>query len=139
MSDLASKMTTAHIENLARDIINEEKLLDQYQKDFKDEFPEADKHLTQISEGLARVEDKKKELKEALAKANDYDIHTVEGKYFSISKVVRMKVKNIDDVPADFKAIMEVADEKRAANHYKLYGVAPDGFEDASYNKINWK
>lgn len=139
MSELVEKLTKSHIDNLARDIINEEKLLAQYQDDFKEEFPEADKHLTNISEGYARLEEKKKELKECLAKAEDYDIHKVDGKTFSISKVVRMKVKNIDDVPADFKATMEVADEKRAASHYKLYGTAPEGFEDASYNKMNWK
>ena len=127
------------IENLAQSIIDEEKRLKQYQEDIKEMFPDAQEHFDTLQKGLADLEAKRKELKEALADAKDYDVHEVDGHQFSLSKVVKMKVKDIDEVESDFKQTMEVADEKRAAKYYKLYGEPPKGFEDNSYNKINWK
>ena len=138
-STLADKMSVAHIENLAKAIIAEEEKLKQYEDDIAKQFPDAQKHFDSLRDGYIGLEDKRKELKEALAQAKDYDVHEINGRRFSLTKVVRMKVKDIDEVDGEFKQMMEVADEKRAASYFKLYGEPPKGFEDNSYDKINWK
>ena len=132
-------MPVQGIDDLAKEIIAEEKRLQQYKKDIEEEFPDAQRHYDTLNKGLEELAKKRDELKAKLIEEGDYDIHQVDGRQFSISKVVKMKVDNIDEVDPDFKQTMEVADEKRAAKYYKLYGEAPKGFVDNSYNKINWK
>lgn len=139
MSDIVETMVDKHIENLARKLIEEERRLQQYAEDIKGKYPEAQSHFDALQEGFEHLAEMREELKSELIKADDYDVHSVDGHQFSLTKVVKMKVKDIDEVPADFKQTMEVADEKRAAKYYKLYGEAPKGFQDASYNKLNMK
>lgn len=139
MSKVVETTVDKHIENLARKLFEEIERLDQYAKDIKGKYPEAQEHFDALQEGYAKLIEMREELKTALVTAEDYDIHEVDGRQVSLTKVVKMKVKDIDEVPAAFKQTMEVADEKRAAKYYKLYGEAPAGFEDASYNKLNIK
>lgn len=136
---LVDRMKSAHIDNLAKDIVSEERRLKELEHKISLEYPEAKKELDELRNGWIDIEDRRKELKEALINAEDYDVHEVDGHRFSLTKVVKMKVKDIDEVEPDFKQVMEVADEKRAAKYYKLYGEPPKGFEDNSYTKINWK
>lgn len=138
-SSIVETMTDKHIESLARKLIDEERRLKQYADDIKGKFPEAQEHFDALQEGYGHLVEMREDLKAALANADNYDVHTVDGHQFSLTKVVKMKVKDIDEVDPDFKQTMEVADEKRAAKYYKLYGEAPKGFEDASYNKLNMK
>lgn len=126
-------------EEVAKAIIRLEKDLAEYEAKLKELFPEASDYVDDINAVKEDIEARKKELKEVLAESNDFDIHQIDGKTYSLTKVVKMKVKDIDEVEPDFKHVEEVADEKRAAKYYKLYGEPPKGFEDNSYNKINWK
>ncbi len=136
---LAESQVDAHIKNLAEKYFAEERRLEQYANDIKGKFPEAQEHFDALAEGYVGLEQLKGEIKEALVQAQDYDIHEVDGHQISLTKVVKMKVKDIEEVDPEFKQTMEVADEKRAAKYYKLYGEAPKGFEDASYSKLNLK
>lgn len=136
---LGDRLNDAHIENLARKYIDEERRLAQYAEDIKGKYPEAQEHFDALQEGYGHLIELREDLKAALSQAKDYDIHEVDGKQISLTKVVKMKVKDIDEVDPDFKQTMEVADERRAAKYYKLYGEAPKGFEDASYVKLNVK
>lgn len=134
-----AKQPGNHIETLARQYIEQERRLAKYAEDIRGKYPEATEHFDALANGQMELEATKKKLKEALEEDKNYDIHQIDGHQFSLTKVVKMKVKDIDEVPADFKQTMEVADEKRAAKYYKLYGEAPAGFEDASYTKLNLK
>lgn len=130
---------SARIEKIARSIIDKERRIAQLFEEAHIRFPEASAIYDELDKYRADLEEARKYLKETLHQENDYDIHQIEDVQFSITKVVRMKVEDIDEVPAEFKQVMEVADEKRAANYYKLYGEPPKGFSDNSYDKINWK
>lgn len=139
MSEVVETMVDKHIEQLARKLIDEERRLQQYAEDIKGKYPEAQEHFDALQEGYAKLIEMREDLKKALHTAENYDVHEVDGHQFSLTKVVKMKVKDIDEVDPAFKQTMEVADEKRAAKYYKLYGEAPKGFVDASYDKLNMK
>lgn len=100
--------------------------------------------MMKLRDGALSDADKaKKMLKQALVKENNYDmgvVNTEHGKKYkySLTKVVRLEVNDIEQVPAEFKSMQEVADEKKAQNYYKLMGEAPSGFKDVSYCKLNF-
>lgn len=124
---------------LAKELAKEERRLFALEDEYRQRYPEASHYFDELADAHIKLEERRKELKEVLHNANDYDLHQEEdGLEFSITKVVRMKVKDIDEVEPEFKQMMEVADEKRAANYYKLYGEAPKGFVDNSYDRLNW-
>lgn len=125
--------------DIANDLVEADKQLKEYQDTLHKKYPDLKDELAQVDRLSARFDALKSELKESLVEEDDYDIHEVGGKKYSVSKVIKLSVKNIDMVPETFKSVMEVADEKKAQGHYKLYGTPPDGFEDKSYNKLNYK
>lgn len=126
-------------DKLAREITELEKSVDERERKLQNEFPEVFRELLKIEVDKAEIEKLKKELKSFLIEDDDLDTHEVEGRKYSVSKITRLEVENIEKVPAEFKMVREVADEKKAQDYYKLMGEVPDGFKDKSYHKLNWK
>lgn len=108
-------------------------------EDLRKNYPGVEKVLDRIALLEKCIDETKSLLKEVLVMEDDYDIHEKDGRKYSASKVVKLAVKNIDLVPDSFKSMMEVANEEKAKNYYKLNGVPPEGFEDRSYVKLNLK
>lgn len=123
----------------AKQLVAKEKEINQLKDDFKEKYPGALDALNDIQVAEDEAVTLKAKLKVALEAEDDYDIHTCGERKYSLSKVAKLSVKDINLVPEAFKSIMAVADEKKAQGHYKLYGTPPSGFEDRSYTKLNWK
>ena len=109
----------------------------------KERYPEAYEIVKEIDSAQTAIDNAKKGLKKALMDENDYDmgiVSTSDGKKYkySLTKVVRLEVSDIEQVPDEFKSVQEVADEKKAQNYYKLMGEPPEGFKDVSYCKLNF-
>lgn len=132
-------MPTRFSGDIAKELVDADKTLADARKELYAKYPNLETELGNIANLETMVANLKTELKESLVEEDDYDIHEINGKKYSVSKVVKLAVSNIDLVPETFKSVMEVADEKKAQGHYKLYGTAPVGFEDKSYNKLNYK
>lgn len=126
-------------ENAASELVRRQAQLEDAKQELYREYPGVDELLAKIEYLEKSIEAEKANLKSALVSEEDFDIHECEGIKYSVSKVVKLAVKNIDLVPAEFKSTMEVADEKKAQSFYKLYGEPPTGFDDKSYVKLNIK
>ena len=125
-------------EDVARELVELEKQTDEREAELKKKYPEVFVELLDIERNRGLCEELKRELKSLLVAQNDLDNHEVDGRKYSVSKIVRLQTDNIDLVPNEFKSMQVVADEKKAQDYYKLMGVAPDGFKDKSYHRLNW-
>ena len=66
-------------------------------------------------------------------------MHEVGDLKVSLSAVAKVKVVDIDKVPAEFKEVKTVVKEKKAQEYLKIMGECPEGLEDNSYYRLNWK
>lgn len=126
-----------------KDIANEieelEKSIEEREQALQREYPQVFTELLAIESDRGKVEGLKKDLKSLLVAREDFDTYEVDGHKFSVSKITRLEADNLDRVPAEFKSVREVADEKKAQDYYKLMGTPPEGFKDKSYHRLNWK
>lgn len=125
-------------DDVARELVELERQTDARENDLKAKYPEVFVELLDIARARGEIEDLKKELKSLLIAQDDMDNHEVDGRKYSVSKIVRLETDNIDLVPDEFKSMQVVADEKKAQDYYKLMGIVPDGFKDKSYHRLNW-
>ena len=125
-------------EDVARELYELEEQTNKRENDLKEKYPEVFVELLDIARARGECEDLKKELKSLLVAHDDMDNHEVNGHKFSVSKIVRLETEDIDLVPDEFKSMQVVADEKKAQDYYKLMGIAPEGFKDKSYHRLNW-
>lgn len=103
------------------------------------EYPQVFEQMKQIEAAFADVERLKTAVKEKLVKDQDFDLHRIGKLRVSVSKTAKVKVKDIDAVPEDFKSTEVVVNEKKAREYLKVMGELPAGFEDASFYRLNWK
>ena len=125
-------------EDVARELAELEKQTDERESKLKSKYPEVFVELLDIARARGECEELKRELKSLLIARDDLDNHEVDGRKYSVSKIIRLETDNIDLVPDEFKSMQVVADEKRAQDYYKLMGIAPEGFKDKSYHRLNW-
>lgn len=103
------------------------------------EYPQVFEQMKQIEAAFADVERLKTAVKEKLVKDQDFDLHRIGKLRVSVSKTAKVKVKDIDAVPEDFKSTEVVVNEKKAREYLKVMGELPAGFEDVSFYRLNWK
>lgn len=125
-------------EDVARELAELEKQTDERESKLKSKYPEVFVELLDIARARGECEELKRELKSLLIARDDLDNHEVDGRKYSVSKIIRLETDNIDLVPDEFKSMQVVADEKKAQDYYKLMGIAPEGFKDKSYHRLNW-
>lgn len=126
-------------EIVARELAELEEQTNKREDELKSKYPEVFVELLDIERARGECEGLKKELKSLLVARDDMDNHEVDGHKYSVSKIVHLETENIDLVPDEFKSMQVVADEKKAQDYFKLMGVAPEGFKDKSYHRLNWK
>lgn len=126
-------------QEIANEIEELERSCDDRERQLKNEYPDVFKELLKIEADRGRINELKDDLKSLLISRDDLDTYQVDGHKFSVSKIIKLEAVDMDKVPAEFKSVREVADEKKAQDYYKLMGVAPDGFKDKSYHRLNWK
>lgn len=105
----------------------------------QEQYPEAFAQLRAIEDAQKRVQELKDSVKAKLIEQKDFDLHEVGDLKVSLSAVAKVKVIDIDKVPDDFKEVKTVVKEKKAQEYLKVMGRAPEGLEDDSYYRLNWK
>lgn len=120
-------------------IAEKEKSAEQALAQLHAEYPQVFEQIENIENAYTEVQKLKDAVKEKLIAAEDFDLHRIGKLRVSVSKTAKVKVKDIDAVPDDFKATEVVANEKKAREFLKVMGELPAGFEDASFYRLNWK
>ena len=113
--------------------------LDVQLKTLERQHPEVFDQLKAIDKARAEVQRLKDAVKEKLIAEKDFDLHEVGRLRVSVSAVANVKVTDIDKVPEDFKEVKTVADIKKAKEYLKVMKRVPEGFEDASFYRLNWR
>lgn len=113
--------------------------LDNQLKTLERQNPDVFKQLRAIEQARAEVQKLKDAVKAKLIENKDFDLHEVGDLRVSVSAVANVKVVDMDKVPADFKEVKTVADIKKAKEYLKVMKRVPEGFEDTSFYRLNWR
>lgn len=129
-------------DNIAKEIMaisTTESELDNQLKALERQNPDVFKQIKAIKNARAEVQKLKDAVKNKLIETKDFDLHEVGNLRVSVSAVANVKVTDIDKVPDDFKEVKTVADTKKAKEYLKVMKRVPEGFEDASFYRLNWR
>lgn len=130
------------VDDITREIINistAESELDNQLKALERQNPDVFKQIKAIEDARAEVQKLKDAVKNKLIEDKDFDLHEVGNLRVSVSAVANVKVTDIDKVPDDFKEVKTVADTKKAKEYLKVMKRVPEGFEDTSFYRLNWR
>ena len=120
-------------------ISTSESELDNQLKALERQNPDVFKQIKAIEQARMELQKLKDVVKEKLIADKDFDLHEVGNLRVSVSAVANVKVTDIDKVPDDFKEVMTVANMKKAKEYLKVMKRVPEGFEDASFYRLNWR
>lgn len=129
-------------DNIAKEIMaisTTESELDSQLKALERQNPDVFKQIKAIEQARAEVQKLKDAVKNKLIEDKDFDLHEVGNLRVSVSAVANVKVVDMDKVPADFKEVKTVADIKKAKEYLKVMKRVPEGFEDTSFYRLNWR
>ena len=129
-------------DNIAKEIMaisTTESELDNQLKALERQNPDVFKQIKAIEQARAEVQKLKDAVKAKLIENKDFDLHEVGDLRVSVSAVANVKVVDIDQVSDDFKEVKTVADIKKAKEYLKVMKRVPEGFEDASFYRLNWR
>lgn len=113
--------------------------LDNQLKTLERQNPDVFKQIKAIEKAREEVQKLKDAVKAKLIEDKDFDLHEVGNLRVSVSAVANVKVVDMDKVPEDFKEVKTVADTKKAKEYLKVMKRVPEGFEDASFYRLNWR
>lgn len=113
--------------------------LDTQLKALEHQHPEVFKQIKAIEDARCELQRLKDAIKAKLIEEKDFDLHQVGNLRVSVSAVSNVKVVDIDKVPEDFKEVKTVADVKKAKEYLKVMKHVPEGFEDTSFYRLNWR
>ena len=122
-----------------QDIAVAENELDNQLKTLERQNPDVFKQIKAIESARAEVQKLKDAVKAKLIADKDFDLHEVGQLRVSVSAVANVKVVDMDKVPDDFKEVKTVADTKKAKEYLKVMKRVPEGFEDTSFYRLNWR
>lgn len=130
---------TEDLDAQVSEIVVKEQSVDEALTKLHEQYPDVFKQIEAIDMARQEVQRLKDAVKARLIEEQDFDLHEVGNLSVSVSAVAKVKVADIDKVPADFKEEKVVANEKKAQEYLKVMGKLPEGFTDASYYRLNWK
>lgn len=113
--------------------------LDNQLKTLERQNPDVFKQIKAIEKAREEVQKLKDAVKAKLIENKDFDLHEVGNLRVSVSAVANVKVVDMDKVPEDFKEVKTVADTKKAKEYLKVMKRVPEGFEDTSFYRLNWR
>lgn len=122
-----------------QDIAVAENELDNQLRTLERQNPDVFKQIKAIENARAKVQKLKDAVKAKLIADKDFDLHEVGQLRVSVSAVANVKVVDMDKVPDDFKEVKTVADTKKAKEYLKVMKRVPEGFEDTSFYRLNWR
>lgn len=103
------------------------------------QYPEIFKQMAEIEKQAKEVQRLKDAVKQRLIEEGDFDLHEVGDLSVSLSAVAKVKVVDIDQVPDEFKETKTVLKESKARDFLKVMHRPPEGCEDSSYYRLNWR
>lgn len=122
-----------------RDVSTQEAELDQQLATLQEQYPDVFSQIREIERARGELQMLKDAIKERLIENKDFDIHDVGDLRVSVSAVANVKVVDIDQVSDDFKEVKTVVDTKKAKEYLKVMKRVPEGFEDTSFYRLNWR
>lgn len=120
-------------------IVAAEQALENRVKKLEKDYPEVLTEIKQIDKAREEIQMLKTSLKKSLEEKQDYDVYEESGVRVSVTKVAKVAVEDIDQVPEDYKETKVVADEKKALEYLRVFGDVPSGFVEKSYSRLNWR
>lgn len=132
-------MNQPTINDSVKDIAIIEADVEQQLATLQQQYPDIFKQIEYIEEQKRKVNEFKESIKQRLIDTQDFDLHEVDGVKISVSKIAKLDVDNINDVPDEFKEVATTANVKKATDYMKVMGEMPKGFKDKSYYRLNWK
>lgn len=142
MNKKAGERVAMPEDNIAKEIMvisTTESELDNQLKALERQNPDVFKQIKAIEQARAEVQKLKEAVKNKLIETKDFDLHEVGNLRVSVSAVANVKVVDMDKVPDDFKEVKTVADTKKAKEYLKVMKRVPEGFEDTSFYRLNWR
>lgn len=137
MSD--NKLDQASVQALADKAVAEEKALEAAKQEFALQNAEFAAFLKTQTETQKKIDEMWASVKSALVEADYTDVIDNENFRISVSKVLGIKVVDLDAVPEEYTETVKVAKPDKLKKHYELYGALPTGTVDNSYWRLNKK
>ena len=78
-------------------------------------------------------------VKQTLIDAGYFDVIENENFRVSVSRVFGIKVVDVNELPKEFKKMVEVPETDKIKKHFELYNELPAGTADGSYYRLNKK
>lgn len=128
-------------DNLIQRIIDVELDVENKRAALRQKYPDYDKEKAEIDKLEEEVDEAKKKLTKYLGDNQDFDTHKVSGHNVSVTRIVKLEVENMDDVPEDLKEMKTdwAVNMEEAKNRAKVLGGTIPGFKDKSYYRLNFK
>lgn len=130
---------TATIDDRIRETLLAEQKAIEAEKALREKYPEAFAEFDKVAKMKAEVAAYKDTIKAELIEDGDFDTHQVENYNISVSRIVKLDVLDADKVSDDFKDVQTVIDLKKAQEWKKVMRKTPEGFEDKTTYRLNWK
>lgn len=127
------------IDDLIREVVRQEAEANKKLADLKSKYNQVFMDLAVIEAQLDECQRVREGIKKTLIEDGDFDLHKVDGVKVSVCPIVKLAVKNINDVEEKYKTTEVVVDTKKAQEAMKLFGEVPAGFEDKTYHRFTWK
>ena len=132
-------MSPLSIRDRLAQILETQKAADEAYASIEQDYPEVWAKLKAIENARAMAEQAKQVIRDELIAAKDFTTRQVGGYNISVSRTVKLAVADQNKVSADYKKTEEVVDIKKAQEYMKVMGKLPEGFEDKSIYRFNWK
>lgn len=127
------------VKNTISSIVAAEQALENRVKKLEKDYPDVLTEIKQIDKAREEIQVLKASLKKSLEEEQDYDVYEESGVRVSVTKVAKVAVEDIDQVPEAYKETKVVADEKKALEYLRVFGEVPAGFVEKSYSRLNWR
>lgn len=124
---------------LAAKAVTAEKQLAKMEEQFALQSEEFAKYLKKRDKENKKIKEMWDSVKKTLIDANYFDVIENENFRISVSKVLGVKVVDIDKLPENLTETVKVAKTDKIKKHYELYGELPDGAVDNSFYRLNKK
>lgn len=127
------------VDDLIKEVIVQETEANKKIAELQYKYAHVFKELEVLNAQLNECEKVRDEIKSMLIENEDFDLHKVDGVKVSVCPIVKLAVKDINEVESKYKSIEMVADVKKAQEAMKLFGEVPEGFENKTYHRFTWK
>ena len=132
-------MNEKEVKKIANKAVAEEKALAKLEQEFALQNAEFAKFLKKQTATNAKIAAMWSSVKNSLVEMQYFDILENDNFRVSVSKVLGIKVTDIEKLPAEYTETVKVAKSDKIKKHFELYDKLPAGTVDNSYYRLNKK